>query len=255
MSRLIVAPVGADGSIRLVNGSAGTVQLYADVAGYYRIDADTTPPGDRRCGQPAVRGFDAGAVDQSAGSGLRRGDDPAFAGQRAAGLRHRRDPGRRRRHAQGQPTPTPGYCPEPNTATRFSLMTAPRTTPRRRSAPPPRSAAARCTGARRPRIDQDGGGLKSISCPTETFCRAVDLSGNMVQFDGTGWSRPKEINATGYGLWRACPARPCRSVWPSTGTAAPSSSTAPAGELRSMSTIPAVGSSRCPARRRRSAWP
>src|SRR6478752_795853 len=38
VGRVIVAPVGADGSIRLVNGSAGTVQLDADVAGYCRTD-------------------------------------------------------------------------------------------------------------------------------------------------------------------------------------------------------------------------
>jgi hypothetical protein len=32
---LVVAPVGADGKVRLYNGSAGTVQLVADVSGYY----------------------------------------------------------------------------------------------------------------------------------------------------------------------------------------------------------------------------
>jgi Bacterial Ig-like domain (group 3) len=32
---LVVVPVGADGSVALFNGSAGTAQLIADVAGYY----------------------------------------------------------------------------------------------------------------------------------------------------------------------------------------------------------------------------
>ena len=31
---LVVVPVGADGKIQLFNGSAGSVQLVADVAGY-----------------------------------------------------------------------------------------------------------------------------------------------------------------------------------------------------------------------------
>ena len=34
---LVVVPVGADGSIRLFNGSGGAVDLIADVAGYYLI--------------------------------------------------------------------------------------------------------------------------------------------------------------------------------------------------------------------------
>jgi len=32
---LVVVPVGADGKITLYNGSAGTVQLIGDIAGYY----------------------------------------------------------------------------------------------------------------------------------------------------------------------------------------------------------------------------
>jgi len=33
---LAIVPVGADGAIRLHNGSGGTVQLVADVCGYVR---------------------------------------------------------------------------------------------------------------------------------------------------------------------------------------------------------------------------
>jgi hypothetical protein len=32
---LVVVPVGADGTVSLANGSAGTVQLVADVSGYH----------------------------------------------------------------------------------------------------------------------------------------------------------------------------------------------------------------------------
>ncbi|MGI8761621.1 MAG: carboxypeptidase regulatory-like domain-containing protein [Jatrophihabitantaceae bacterium] len=43
---LVVAPVGAGGVVDLYNGSAGTVQLVADVSGYFvGTPADTTPPG------------------------------------------------------------------------------------------------------------------------------------------------------------------------------------------------------------------
>jgi hypothetical protein len=32
---MVIVPVGTDGKISLFNGSGGTVQLLADVAGYY----------------------------------------------------------------------------------------------------------------------------------------------------------------------------------------------------------------------------
>jgi len=32
---LVIAPVGANGKVALFNGSGGTIQLVADVAGYY----------------------------------------------------------------------------------------------------------------------------------------------------------------------------------------------------------------------------
>src|SRR5665648_485821 len=36
---LVIAPVGTNGKVALYNGSTGTVQLVADVAGYYRSEA------------------------------------------------------------------------------------------------------------------------------------------------------------------------------------------------------------------------
>src|SRR5665648_528022 len=39
---LVIAPVGANGKVALYNGSAGTVQLIADVSGYYRSEAPVT---------------------------------------------------------------------------------------------------------------------------------------------------------------------------------------------------------------------
>ena len=40
---LVIVPVGANGEIQLFNGSTGTVQLLADVAGYYLAGAPTLP--------------------------------------------------------------------------------------------------------------------------------------------------------------------------------------------------------------------
>ncbi len=42
---LVVVPVGLDGKVDLFNGSGGTIQLIADVAGYFLDPPDTTPPG------------------------------------------------------------------------------------------------------------------------------------------------------------------------------------------------------------------
>ena len=39
---LVVAPVGADGKVDLYNNSGGTVQLIADVSGYY-LSTDRLP--------------------------------------------------------------------------------------------------------------------------------------------------------------------------------------------------------------------
>jgi hypothetical protein len=42
IANLVVAPVGADGSVALLNGSAGSTHLIADVSGYYSAGAATT---------------------------------------------------------------------------------------------------------------------------------------------------------------------------------------------------------------------
>jgi Regulator of chromosome condensation (RCC1) repeat/Fibronectin type III domain len=41
-------------------------------------------------------------------------------------------------------------------------------------------------------IDQ-GSKVSYISCPTSTFCNAVDFNGNVVTFNGTSWSPPENI--------------------------------------------------------------
>ncbi len=39
-------------------------------------------------------------------------------------------------------------------------------------------------------IDPDGRGLSSVSCPSTTFCAAVDRSSRVLTFDGSSWTAP-----------------------------------------------------------------
>jgi hypothetical protein len=51
----------------------------------------------------------------------------------------------------------------------------------------------------------DTKGPRSISCPTRSFCAAVDASGNVLTYNGSSWSSPKSIDA-GRGLYSvSCP--------------------------------------------------
>ena len=44
-------------------------------------------------------------------------------------------------------------------------------------------------------IDPLRGGPNSVSCPTVSFCAAVDKSGNVLTYDGSSWSKPVSIDA------------------------------------------------------------
>ena len=55
-------------------------------------------------------------------------------------------------------------------------------------------------------IDAGAGGLTSVSCPSASFCVAVDGSGNVLTYNGSSWSVPKSIDAGGGGLTSvSCP--------------------------------------------------
>jgi hypothetical protein len=43
-------------------------------------------------------------------------------------------------------------------------------------------------------------GLDSVSCPSQSFCAAVDSDGRFVTFNGTSWSAPKAMTWTVPGL-------------------------------------------------------
>ena len=65
VANLVIVPVGADGKIRVFNGSGGTVQLLADVAGYY-LSGTPTAPGAFKSLAPAR------LLDTRSGSGAPR---------------------------------------------------------------------------------------------------------------------------------------------------------------------------------------
>ncbi len=49
------------------------------------------------------------------------------------------------------------------------------------------------------------GGVTAVSCPTSTFCVAVDRSGGASDFNGTSWSTPVTIDANNAMLSITCP--------------------------------------------------
>jgi hypothetical protein len=55
-------------------------------------------------------------------------------------------------------------------------------------------------------IDPHPGVLLSISCPTATFCAAVDLYGNVFTYDGSSWSSPDRIDPGEHLASVSCPA-------------------------------------------------
>ena len=47
--------------------------------------------------------------------------------------------------------------------------------------------------------------MRSVSCPTSTFCAAVDDDGNALTYDGTTWTTPTRVDAHGGLLSVSCP--------------------------------------------------
>ena len=64
---------------------------------------------------------------------------------------------------------------------------------------PSGAAPAPGAAATPPAPDHQSGNFRSVSCPTATFCVAVDESGNnALTWNGTSWSRPVTIDPGGY---------------------------------------------------------
>ena len=43
--------------------------------------------------------------------------------------------------------------------------------------------------------EADSNSLSSVSCPSASFCAAVDITGNVITYNGTTWSAPQSIDA------------------------------------------------------------
>ncbi len=49
-------------------------------------------------------------------------------------------------------------------------------------------------------VDPPQGDLSAVSCPTSTFCVAVDVHGNALTWDGDTWTPPTAVDPGGHGL-------------------------------------------------------
>ena len=56
-----------------------------------------------------------------------------------------------------------------------------------------------------PRLIDPSGYLSSVSCPSPSFCVAVDHSGNAVTYNGASWSAPRSIDPNEMLMSVSCP--------------------------------------------------
>ena len=66
------------------------------------------------------------------------------------------------------------------------------------------TASAQGTWSSASDIDGDNG-LISVSCPTASFCAAVDAKGNALIYNGSSWSSPSDVDGTNTLLSVSCP--------------------------------------------------
>jgi hypothetical protein len=190
---LVVAKVGANGALSIQNQSAGSMQLVADVAGYY-LSGPTTP-------SPVTSPQAASASATSMALSWTNPTTGPFTGvviRRATGTTPPPDAG-----SGTAVTTTSG----PTTTYTDTGLTAGTTysyalfaTDGTNDAPGATlTVAAQSLSWGAPStIDPNTGGLSSVSCPTTTFCAAVDSSGNALTFNGATWTKPTRLDTTGY---------------------------------------------------------
>ncbi len=56
-----------------------------------------------------------------------------------------------------------------------------------------------------PRSIDPNGNFASVSCPSSSFCVAVDSSGDVSTYNGVSWSSPKVIDPSGVLVSVSCP--------------------------------------------------
>jgi hypothetical protein len=225
---LVTVRLSGDGRVALFNGSAGTVDLVADVAGYVLAGTPTDPGAvaslvparvlDTRYGNgaPASRVAAHGTVHLQVTG---RGGVPA-SGVGAVLLNVTAV----RPSTSGYVTVYPNDQPRP-TASNLNFV-AGRTVPNQvmvrvggdgqvalhngssgsvdlladvagyiLEVPP-----VTLTWAAASVVDPPRGDLSAISCPTTDFCVGVDVHGNALEWDGSAWSVPQRVDPDGGGF-------------------------------------------------------
>lgn len=205
---LAIVAVGADGRIRIQNGSPAAVHLIVDIAGYFLLEPpDTEPP----AAVPQVQITDVTATAMTvswtapadadyAGVVIRRapGATPpatATAGTAAGEL-----------DAPANSFTDTGLAP----STRYSYAVFARDTAGNTAAQGTDATGTTLPvtlnwGAATTIDDNIGGALRDVACPTTTFCVAVDNGGNAVTYDGSTWAEPAEIAGMGGITGVSCP--------------------------------------------------
>jgi hypothetical protein len=209
-ANLVLAPVGADGQVDLAVTS-GATHLVADVTGYVLgPPADTTPPS-------AVTGLTATTTASAIRLTWVNPTDPDLGGaiiRRAAGAAAPST------IAEGHPVGTAGA----GTTTWVDSTVAPGVTYSYAVFPfdqtpnvgSPTSASAATTGLSwtpPAAADPEQGGPVDVSCPTSSWCTAVDDSGQAFVYAAGTWRPPVQVVTTdGVSLATAFRAVSCPST-------------------------------------------
>jgi hypothetical protein len=190
---LVIAPIGAGGIVNLYNGSGGTTQLIADIAGYFM---DGPPPPGPVTGVTAS-GSLAGGITISwtnppdasyTGVMIRRAvgttppatitdgtlisdvAKPGTSFNDTANLTHSTTYS----YSLFAHSSVPSYAAKATATTTLGAFSW---------TPPPY-----------PLIDHHQGHMHSVSCVSTTFCAAVDQEGNALIYNGTSWTLPATID-------------------------------------------------------------
>ena len=205
---LVTVKVGTNGKVALRNGSGGTVQLIADVAGYYLdpVVADTTAPGPVTAVTVTATTSSTVALSWT---------NPADADLQAVMVR-------RATGATAPTSPTAGTLvadvPKGTTtltdtalspATQYSYAFFAHDAVPNYASGVTKSATTTATAlmswSAPANIVPDVGRLVALSCPSASFCVAVNDSGKALTFDGTSWSAPFTIDANEPLTGVSCP--------------------------------------------------
>ena len=232
VANMAIVPVGADGKIRLFNGSAGTTQILADVTGYFLLGTaivpgsfTSVPPSrilDSRTGKGTPGPIPAGksiAVQVSGQGGVPATGISAVAVNLTvtaptAG-------GYLTAWADGQPQPTVSaldFQPRQTVANmaivpvgadgKIRLFNGSAGTTQILADVTGYFLVGAATGWSDPNlIDPDSGSLVDVSCVTSSFCMAVDEYDNAFRYDGAAWH-----NAPGLGSLAGLTGLSCPSV-------------------------------------------